>query len=163
MSIQVTLRANIPPMHRVALLGALILCACAPSPPAEEVPQSTAVTQAIVPPKVVSVPSAEVAAAPAKEPAVYTDQAAYAAAIRAKVRKNLVVPRNVPDSASATVEVVLSDRGAVTGLTTIAGSGFPAYDAAIRQAIQRAQPFPLLRQPGRQGPLTMRMRFQMKD
>ena len=94
---------------------------------------------------------------------MYSDQAAYAAAIRAKVRKNLVLPRNVPDSASATVEVVLSNTGAVAGLRTLAGSGFPAYDAAIRRAIQRAQPYPLLRVPGRQGPLTMRMRFQMKE
>lgn len=79
------------------------------------------------------------------------------------VRKNLIVPPNVPDSASATVEVVLSDKGAVTALTTVTGSGFPAYDAAIRQAIRRAQPYPLLSVPGRQGPMTMRLRFQNKE
>ena len=94
---------------------------------------------------------------------VYSDQAAYAAVIRSMVRKNLVVPRNVPDSASALVEVVLSDKGAVTGLKTLTSSGFPAYDAAVRRAIQRAQPYPLLAVPGQKGPLTMRMRFQMKE
>jgi len=94
---------------------------------------------------------------------VYSDQAAYAAVIRSMVRKNLVVPRNVPDSASALVEVVLSDKGAVTGLRTLTNSGFPAYDAAVRSAIQRAQPYPLLAVPGHQGPLTMRLRFQMKE
>jgi TonB family protein len=94
---------------------------------------------------------------------VYSDHKAYAAAIRTLVRKNLVLPRNVPDSASALVEVVLSDTGAVTGLRTLTSSGFPAYDAAIRRAIQRAQPYPLLQVPGRQGPMTMRLRFQIKE
>jgi TonB family protein len=84
-------------------------------------------------------------------------------AIRSKVRKNLVLPRNVPDSASATMEVVLSDTGTVAGLKTLASSGFPAYDAAIRRAIQRGQPYPLLLVPDHQGPLTMRLRFQMKE
>ena len=94
---------------------------------------------------------------------MYSDHKAYAAAIRTMVRKNLVLPRNVPDSASALVEVVLSDTGAVTGLRTLTSSGFPAYDAAIRRAIQRAQPYPLLQVPGRQGPMTMRLRFQIKE
>lgn len=94
---------------------------------------------------------------------MYSDQAAYAATIRSMVRKNLVVPRNVPDSASALVEVVLSDKGAVTGLRTLTSSGFPSYDAAIRRAIQRGQPYPLLNVPGREGALTMRLRFQMKE
>lgn len=97
------------------------------------------------------------------QPAVYSDQAVYAAAVRAKIRKTLVLPRNVPDSASALVEVVLSDAGAVTGLRTLTSSGFPAYDAAVRRAIERAQPYPLLALPGQQGPLTMRMRFQIKE
>ena len=94
---------------------------------------------------------------------MYSDQAAYAAAIRSKVRKNLVVPRNVPDSAGAVVEVVLSDAGAITGLRTVTSSGFPAYDAAIRRAIQRGQPYPLLHVPGHQGPMRMRLRFQIKE
>jgi len=79
------------------------------------------------------------------------------------VRRNLVLPRNVPDSANAIVEIVLSDTGAIAGLKTLASSGFPAYDAAIRRAIQRAQPYPLLNIPGRQGPMTMRLRFQIKE
>ena len=116
-----------------------------------------------MPSKVVSIPSSELAPAPTTDPLVYSDQAAYAMAIRSKVRKNLVLPRNVPDSASATVEVVLSDKGAVARLRTLTSSGFPAYDAAIRRAIQRAQPYPLLLVPDHQGPMTMRMRFQMKE
>jgi TonB family protein len=134
-----------------------------PQPPQQ--PESTAArTQAVAPPQVASRPLGEAASAPSiKEPAVYADQAAYAAVIRSMVRKNLEVPRNVPDSASALVEVVLSDNGAVTGLRTLTSSGFPAYDAAVRRAIQRAQPYPLLAVPGQEGPLTMRLRFQMKD
>ena len=94
---------------------------------------------------------------------MYSDQAAYAAVVRAKVKKNLVLPRNVPESASALVEVVLSDTGSVSALRTLKGSGFPEYDAAVRRAIQRGQPYPLLQLAGAQGPLTMRMRFQMKE
>jgi TonB family protein len=151
------------------LLGSMLLCSCALSPQPAQAPQSPQPpqpgvdTQAILPPKIVSIPSAEPVSAPTADPVVYADQAAYAAAIRAKVRKNLVAPRNVPDSASATVEVALSDKGAVTGLKTLASSGHPAYDSAIRRAIRSAQPYPLLLLPGHEGPLTMRMRFQMKE
>jgi TonB family protein len=156
-------------MRRIALLGSFLVCSCAQAPPpgqppkAAEAQQGTTQTQAILPPKVVSIPSSEVAAAPATGPVGYSDQAAYAAAIRSKVIRSLVVPRNVPESASATVEVVLSDTGAVTRLRTVTSSGFPAYDAAIRQAIHRAQPYPLYLVPGHQGPLTMRLRFRVKE
>lgn len=150
-------------MRRVTLLGSFLMCSCAQPPEPPEPPEPTAQTQAIRPPQVASVPLSEAASAPTTEPAVYSDQTAYAAAIRTMVRKNLVLPRNVPDSASAIVEVVLSDTGTVTGLRTLTSSGFPAYDAAIRRAIQRAQPYPLLRVPGRQGPMTMRLRFQIRE
>jgi hypothetical protein len=109
-----------PLMRRVTLLGSFLLYACAqpsqpPQPP--QPPEPTAHSQAILPPQVASVPLSEPASAPTKEPpAAYSDHAAYAAAIRTMVRKNLVLPPNVPDSASATVEVVLSDTGAVAGL-----------------------------------------------
>jgi TonB family protein len=155
-------------VSRITLLGSFLLCSCAtqsppPAPQAPQAPQAGVATQAILPPKIVSIPSAEAVPAPATDPAVYSDQAAYAAAIRAKVRKKLVLPRNVPDSASATVEVALSETGTVAGLKTLKGSGFPAYDSAIRRAIHSAQPYPLLHLPGHQGPLTMRMRFQIKE
>lgn len=148
---------------RVALLGSFLLWSCAQSPQPPESPQPAAHTQAILPSKVVSIPSADIASPAATGPVVYSDQAAYAAAIRSKVRKNLVLPRNVPDSASATVEVVLSDTGTVAGLKTLTSSGYPAYDAAIRRAIRSAQPYPLLLVPEAQSPLTMRMRFQVKE
>ena len=120
-------------------------------------------TQAIPAPQVLAVPLPAPERAVPNEPAVYADQAAYAAAIRSRVRKNLILPRNVPGTAGALVEVVLSDAGAVTALRMLASSGFPAYDAAIRRAIQRGQPYPLLRSPGHHGPMTMRLRFQVKD
>jgi TonB family protein len=153
-------------LSRVTLLGSFLLWSCAQTPqPAQapQPPQAGVDTQAILPSKVVSIPSSEPVPAPTADPAVYSDQAAYAAAIRAKVRKNLVLPRNVPDSASATVEVALSDKGAVAGLKTLKSSGFPAYDSAIRRAIRSAQPYPLLLVSGQQGPMTMRMRFQVKE
>lgn len=158
--------------RRVTVLGTLLLCACAqpPQPPQQQPPQplqvleGTAHTQAILPTQVASVPLSEPAPpSTTTEPAPYADHAAYAATIRAMVRKNLVLPRNVPDSASAVIEIVLSDSGAIAGLRTLASSGFPAYDAAVRRAIQRAQPYPLLRVPGRSGPMTMRLRFQIKE
>ena len=148
-------------MRQVASLGSLLLCSCVQPQPATDT-QATD-TQAILPPQVVAVPSSEAAPATTKQPVVYSDQTAYAAQIRAMIRKNLVVPSTVPDSASAIVEVVLSDAGAVASLRTLTSSGFPAYDAAIRQAIRRAQPYPLLHVPGRQGPMPMRLRFQAKE
>jgi len=150
-------------MRRVTLFGSFLVCSCAQPPEPPEPPEPAAQTQAIRPPQVASAPLAEAASAPTTEPAVYSDHTAYAAAIRTMVRKNLVLPRNVPDSASAIIEVVLSDTGAVTGLRTLTSSGFPAYDADIRRAIQRAQPYPLLLVPGRQGPMTMRLRFQIRE
>ena len=151
-------------MRRVTLLGSFLVCSCAQPPEPPEPPEPTAQTQAIRAPQVASVPLSEAASsAPTTEPTVYSDHTAYAAAIRTMVRKNLVLPRNVPDSASAIIEVVLSDTGAVTGLRTLTSSGFPAYDAAIRRAIQRAQPYPLLLVPGRKGPMTMRLRFQVRE
>jgi len=152
-----------PLVRRVTLYGSFLVCSCAQPPDPPELPEPTAQSQAIRPPQVASVPLSEAASAPTTEPTVYSDQTAYAAAIRTMVRKNLVLPRNVPDSASAIVEVVLSDTGTVTGLRTLTSSGFPAYDAAIRRAIQRAQPYPLLLVPGRQGPMTMRLRFQIRE
>lgn len=149
-------------MGRVALFGSLLLCSCAQPP--QPTPHTQAIhTQAILPPKVVAVPSSEAAPATTKQPVVYSDHAAYAAQIRTMIRRNLIVPRTVPDSASAIVELVLSDTGAVATLRTLTSSGFPAYDAAIRQAIHRAQPYPLLLVPGRQGPMPMRLRFQAKE
>jgi len=157
---------------RVTLLGTLFLCACAQprQPPEQQPPQppqlleGTAHTQAILPTQVAAVPLSEPAPpATTTEPAPFSDHAAYAATVSAMVRKNLVLPRNVPDSASALVEIVLSDTGAIAGLRTLASSGFPAYDAAVRRAILRAQPYPLLRVPGRPGPMTMRLRFKLKE
>ena len=153
-------------MRRVTVLGSFLLCSCAQPPQPAQAPEALPPgthSQAILPSKVVSVASSELTPAPTTDPGVYSDQKAYAMAIRSKVRKNLVLPRNVPDSASATMEVVLSDRGTVAGLKTLTSSGFPAYDAAIRRAIQRGQPYPLLLVPDHQGPLTMRLRFQMKE
>jgi TonB family protein len=159
--------ANVRPLvRRVTLLGSFLLCSCAQPPQSPQPPQPpepTTHTQAFLPPQVASVPFSEPASAPTTKPAVYSDHAAYAAAIRTMVRKNLILPRNVPDSASAIVEIVLSDTGAIAGLRILTSSGFPAYDAAIRRAIQRAQPYPLLLVPGRQGPMTMRLRFRIKE
>jgi TonB family protein len=98
-----------------------------------------------------------------KEPIVYTDRMAYAAEIRTMIRRHLILPRNLPDSASALVELALSDAGAVADLRTIKSSGFPAYDAAIERAIHRAQPYPLLVVPDRPGPMPMQLRFQVKE
>src|SRR5919108_299669 len=137
-------------MRQVALLGSLFLCSCAQTPQAPlspQAPESPTHTQPILPAQVASAPLAETEPASTKTPAVYSDHAAYAAAIRSMVRKHLILPRNVPDSASAVVEVILSDTGKVTSLRTLTSSGFSAYDAAIRRAIQRAQPYPLLLVP----------------
>ncbi len=157
--------------RRITVLVTLLLCACVqpPKPPQQKPPQprqrqeGTAQTQAIPPSQVASLPLAGQAPTPPVEPTAQPGQSAYAATIRAMVRRNLVLPRNVPQSASAVMEIVLSDTGAIARLTTLASSGFPAYDAAVTRAIQRAQPYPVLRVPGQKGPLTIHLLFQVTE
>jgi len=69
----------------------------------------------------------------------------------------------VPDAAIAVYEITLAKSGAVRQLRAVRTSGFPAYDAAIRRAIRRAQPFPQLASADPAKPTRMQLTFRVKE
>lgn len=99
--------------------------------------------------------------APAADPA--HELQTYAKAIGRAVRAHLVLPPNVPESESAIYEITLSGKGTVAKLRAVRRSGFPAYDAAIRRAVRRAQPFPRLAGADPAKPTALRLTFKVKD
>lgn len=90
----------------------------------------------------------------AEQERVRAEQAAAAAAIAneigkykgliiAKIRRNIVMPPDVPDSAQAEFDVVLLPGGSVLNAKLVKSSGNAAYDDAVERAITKAQPLPL--------------------
>jgi TonB family protein len=69
----------------------------------------------------------------------------------------------VPESASAVYELTLRRDGSVSRLRTLRRSGFPAYDAAIRRAIRRAQPFPPFAPVDPDEPTRLQLTFKVKE
>lgn len=63
--------------------------------------------------------------------------------IRAKIRRNIILPRDVPEKAQAEFNVTLLPGGSVLNARLIKPSGDPAYDAAVERAIFKASPLPL--------------------
>jgi colicin import membrane protein len=80
---------------------------------------------------------AEVDAATATQVGKYQDM------IRAKVRRNIVMPPDVPESAKAEFRVTLLPGGDVLDVVLLRSSGHAAYDAAAERAIYKAQPLPV--------------------
>ncbi|MBI5006948.1 MAG: cell envelope integrity protein TolA [Nitrosomonadales bacterium] len=80
---------------------------------------------------------AEVDAATATQVGRYQDM------IRAKVRRNIVMPPDVPESARAEFRVTLLPGGDVLEVELIRSSGHAAYDNAAERAIYKAQPLPV--------------------
>lgn len=80
---------------------------------------------------------AEVDAATATQVVRYRDQ------IRNKIRRNIVMPPDVPDSATAEFRVTLLPDGSVLEVRLLKSSGNAAYDTAAERAIYKAQPLPL--------------------
>lgn len=80
---------------------------------------------------------AEVDAATAAEMGRYTDM------IRSKIRRNIVMPPDVPESATAEFKVTLLPGGMVLDVVLKKSSGHTAYDNAAERAIYKAQPLPL--------------------
>ncbi len=148
-------------MNRLALLALCVAVACTQAPVRE--------------PQPVPIPSggAQAVPIPADRPqAVPIDPSAqrpsddlqtYAAVVGRAIRARLVIPPNVPGEASAIYEITLSRSGAVTNLRAVRRSGFPAYDAAIRRAIQRAQPFPQPATADPAKPTRLQLTFKVKE
>lgn len=89
-------------------------------------------------------------AAQAERERVRAEQAAagkmvdeHKARIIAKIRRNIVMPPDVPDNARAEFDVVLLPGGSVLSVKLTKPSGKEAYDSAVERAIFKAQPLPL--------------------
>ncbi len=67
----------------------------------------------------------------------------HKARIVAKIRRNIVMPPDVPDNAKAEFDVTLLPGGTVLSVKLVKPSGFAAYDSAVERAILKAQPLPL--------------------
>ncbi|HAF43511.1 MAG TPA: cell envelope integrity protein TolA [Gallionellaceae bacterium] len=80
---------------------------------------------------------AEVDAATATQVGRYQDM------IRAKIRRNIVMPPDVPESAKAEFKVTLLPGGDVLDVELLRSSGHTAYDNAAERAIYKAQPLPV--------------------
>lgn len=93
-------------------------------------------------------------------PVRYFVPKAYAAAVRERVRSNLHIPPEVPETATVTFLVRLSGNGRVSTIERRATSGSRAYDEAVERAILRSQPFPLLELKGKQPPLELVFRVK---
>lgn len=81
--------------------------------------------------------SAEINAATAAEVGRFEDM------IRNKVRRNIVMPPDVPENAVAEFRVTTLPGGMVMDAALLKSSGNTAYDNAAERAIYKAQPLPL--------------------
>ncbi len=94
---------------------------------------------------------ARVAQAMAEQERVRAEQAAaigrvmdeHKARIVAKIRRNIVMPPDVPDNAKAEFAVTLLPGGSVLSVKLVKPSGVAVYDSAVERAILKAQPLPL--------------------
>jgi TonB family protein len=148
-------------MNRLALLALCVAISCTQAPVQEQQPVPIPGHAPEAMPIQMYGPHAVLIEAP--EPAPYTDVQAYGVAVRRAIRAHLIIPLNVPDSASAVYELTLSNKGAVANLRAVRRSAFPAYDAAIQRAIERAQPFPLLVTADPAEPTRMQLTFKVKE
>ena len=67
----------------------------------------------------------------------------YVARIRAKIKRNIVIPPDVPENIQAEFKVVLIPGGSVLSTRLVKPSGNSAYDEAVDRAIMKADPLPL--------------------
>lgn len=67
----------------------------------------------------------------------------FVAKIIAKVKRNIVMPPDVPDNAKAEFDVTLLPGGSVLNTKLAKSSGNVAYDSAVERAILKSQPLPL--------------------
>lgn len=148
-------------MNRLAVLALCLATSCTQAPVHEEQPVPIQEHAPLAMPIQMHGPQAALIQAP--EAAPDTDLRTYGGAVGRAIRKHLVIPSNVPDSASAVYELTLSGKGAVANLRAVRRSGFPAYDAAIRRAIQRAQPLPLLVTAEPAKPTRMQLTFKVRE
>lgn len=71
-----------------------------------------------------------------------SDQAKYMAAIRNKIRGNIVLPPDVRGNPEAIFEVTQLPSGEVLNVRLMKSSGHPGWDAATERAILKSSPLP---------------------
>ncbi len=150
-----TVRAVVPPKADIEIEKK--------KPPAKpvEIRAPTAPPKVVVPPKAVVPEKTNTAQvdmnvqaeqqAMAEQERMRAEQAAsigqmmdeHKARIVAKIRRNIVMPPDVPDSAKAEFDVTLLPGGSVLSVKLVKPSGAAAYDSAVERAILKAQPLPL--------------------
>jgi len=67
----------------------------------------------------------------------------YGAKIKAKIKRNIVMPSRVPDDARAEFSVTLLPGGSVLQARLVKSSGNELYDRAVERAILKSDPLPL--------------------
>lgn len=63
--------------------------------------------------------------------------------IRAKIRGNIILPRDIPGNPEAIFDVTLLPTGEVLTVRKTKSSGHPGYDDAVERAITKSSPLPL--------------------
>lgn len=71
----------------------------------------------------------------------------YIGKIQIKIRRNIVLPPDVPDDTQAVFEVTLLPGGAVLNAKLAKSSGNPPYDSAVERAILKAHTLPVPTDP----------------
>jgi colicin import membrane protein len=75
--------------------------------------------------------------------AITSEIGKYVGLIRSKIRRNIVMPPDVPFGVKAEFDVVLIPGGTVLNESLSKTSGNSAYDSAVERAILKASPVPL--------------------
>jgi colicin import membrane protein len=87
--------------------------------------------------------NARTAQAAAAAAAITNEVSKYIGFIRSKIRRNIVMPPDVPDNVQTEFKVILLPGGSVLSTKLTKPSGSSAYDDAVERAIMKAQPLPL--------------------
>lgn len=67
----------------------------------------------------------------------------YVGKIRAKIKRNIVEPRDLPAAISGKFNITVLPGGTVLNVRLVKSSGNEAYDNAVERAILKAQPLPV--------------------
>lgn len=67
----------------------------------------------------------------------------YVGKIRAKIKRNIVEPKNLPASIHGKFNITVLPGGSVLDVRLVQSSGSAAYDSAVERAILRSEPLPV--------------------
>ncbi|WP_395699891.1 energy transducer TonB [Aquabacterium sp.] len=87
--------------------------------------------------------------------------ASYAGRILARIKPNIVLTGDVPDSAETTVEVKCAPDGRITGRRIVRSTGHALYEEAVLRAIDKAEVLP--KDVDGRVPATMTLVFKRKE